>query len=109
MDEETAFWGVAVEGYDEDGHPTSVLLAWTGTAHDSEPFRVYRVFDFKEEAAGFVWRRFEHLGDPGFTKHLVENNIQFRKIKRNDIPDEHRVFSERKGLVTWVELLAEGE
>jgi len=30
MTEETTFWGVTVEGYDEGGHPTSILLAWKG-------------------------------------------------------------------------------
>jgi len=51
MTEETPFWGVTVEGYDEGGHPTSVLLAWKGTAPDRGPFRFYLVFDSKEGAA----------------------------------------------------------
>jgi hypothetical protein len=107
MDEETAFWGVAVEGYDKSGRPTSTLLAWRGTAPDRRSFRLYLVFDSKARAAEFVRRSFEHDGDPKFADDLVENNI--RKIKRNDIRDDDYVSLGGKGRVTWAELLAEGE
>jgi hypothetical protein len=105
MTEETTFWGVTVEGYDEGGHPTSVLLAWKGTAPDRGPFRFYLVFDSKERAAEFVRNSFPH--DPKVADDLVENNI--RKIKRNDIPDDDYVSLGGKGVVTWAELLSEGE
>ena len=96
---------MTVEGYDEGGQPTSVLLAWKGTAPDRGPFRFYLVFDSKERAAEFVRNSFPH--DPKLGENLVENNI--RKIKRNDIPDDYRVSLGGKGVVTWAELLAEGE
>ena len=96
---------MTVEGYDEGGHRSSVLLAWKGTAPDRGPFRFYLVFDSKEGAAEFVRNSFPH--DPKVADALVENNI--RKIKRNDIPDDYRVSLGGKGVVTWAELLAEGE
>jgi hypothetical protein len=103
--EETAFWGVTVEGYDKSGRRTSTLLEWKGTAPDSRPFRFYLVFDSKERAAEFVRNSFPH--DPKLADNLVENNT--RKIKRNDIPDDYRVSLGGKGVVTWAELLSEGE
>jgi hypothetical protein len=108
MDEETQLWGVAVEGYDKSGHPTSTLLVWKGTTPERKPFRLYPVFDSKQRAAQFVGTASAHVGDLELTNNLVDNNV--RRIKRNEIPDDHRVFlSDRKGVVTWAALLAEGE
>jgi hypothetical protein len=106
MTEDTAFWGVTVEGYDRSGRPLSTLLVWKGTAPDSGPFRFYLVFDSKERAAEFVRNSFPHE-HPKFVNGLVENNI--RQIERNDIPDDHLVSLGGKDVVTWEELLAEGE
>jgi hypothetical protein len=42
--------------------------------------------------------------------HLVEDLLEnIRPIKRDEIPEEHYVLSDRKGLVTWAKLLGEGE
>ena len=107
MSEETQFWGVAVEGYDKRGRSTSTLLVWRGTAPDRKPFRLYPVFASKENAAEFVRTASVRVGDPQFTNDLVDNNV--RRIKRGEIPADHRVLSDRRGVVTWAELLEEGE
>jgi hypothetical protein len=101
MSEETQFWGVAVEGYDQ-GHPESVLLEFPGATPDGKPFR-YPVFSSQERADKFVRQQGPQLG-----MELVEQaRANIRRIKRNEIPNEQYVSLDRGAPVKWKELLGE--
>jgi hypothetical protein len=102
MADETQFWGLAVEGYDQEGRPANVLLAgWRLDVPGGKVFHFYPVFDSREEAAEFVQIASEDGIDPVFT-NLTDN---IRNIRRDEIPDGHYVWSTRKGLVRWADLV----
>lgn len=105
MGEETAFYGVVVGSYDKGGEPASLRLVFPGTAPERNPFRFYPVFDSKEKAAEFVRMVSGDDPDPVFA-NLVDN---IREIKRDEIPEQHYVLYEGRGLVRWGELLNEGK
>jgi hypothetical protein len=77
-----------------------------GTAPAAKPFRFYPVFSSRERAEEFVREHGQELmvESPQLMEELLED---IRKIKRNEIPEKHYILSDRKGLVTWVELLGE--
>ena len=110
MSEETDFWGVVVPGYTEEGYRTTVLLpGWRLVGPNNEPLAVYPVFSSKERAATFVRKHGAQLVLDG-QRELVDKLVEdLRLIKRSEIQPEDYVLSDRKGLVTWADLLAEGE
>jgi hypothetical protein len=101
MGEETGFWGVAVEGYDQGGHPASVLLEFPGTAPDGKPFR-YLVFSSREGADEFVGEQWQKLS----ARLMEETRANIRQIRRNEIPNEQYVSLDRANPVKWKALLA---
>ena len=109
MSEETTFWGIASPGYGEGGRPESVLLpGWRLIGPDSRPIPFYPVFSSKDSAATFV---VEH-GDKLMTEspQLVEDLLEgIRLIKRSEIPPEHYVLSDHRGLLVKWSVLLGGE
>ena len=103
MSEETQFWGVAVESYDQGGHPTSALLKFpAGTP--GKRFQPYLVFSSRERADRFVQRQWQTLSQD----QLEQTVANIRQIRRDEIPAEHYVSLDENVPVTWAELLAGG-
>jgi hypothetical protein len=102
MSEETQFWGVAVERYDQGGRPTNALLEFSGITPENKPFRGYRVFSSSERADRFVQRQWQTLS-PDLLEQTVAN---IRQIRRDEIPEEHYVSLDENVPVTWAALLA---
>jgi hypothetical protein len=104
MSEETQFWGVAVEIYDQGGHPTNVPLESTGSTPESKLFRFYPVFSSRERADRFVRGQWQTLSE-----ELIEETVgNIRQIRRDEIPAEHYVSLDLNNPVTWAKLLAGG-
>jgi hypothetical protein len=102
MSEETQFWGVAVERYDQGGRPTNALLEFSGITPENKPFRGYRVFSSSERADRFVQGQWQTLS-PDLIEQTVDN---IRQIRRDEIPEEHYVSLDENVPVTWAALLA---
>ena len=104
MGEVTNFWGIATSRRRDETR----LFSWRATAPGTKTFRFYFVFSSRERAEKFVR---EHGGRLMVeVPHLVEDLLEnIRPIKRDEIPEEHYVLSDCKGLVTWAKLLGEGE
>ncbi len=102
MGEETNLWGMATRRRRGETR----LLSLRGKAPGAKPFRVYPVFSSRRRAEEFVRKHGRELimESPQLVEQLLED---LRKIKRDEIPEEHYVLSDRKGLVTWAELLGE--
>ena len=101
MSGETQFWGVAVESYDQGGHPTSALLKFpAGTP--SKRFQPYPVFSSRERAEQFVQWQWQTLSQ-GLIKQTVRD---IRQIRRDEISEEHYVSLDENDPVTWAALLA---
>jgi hypothetical protein len=103
MNEETEFWGVTVEGYDQCGHRGKVLLGFPGNAPARKGFRFYPVFSSREHAEEFVREQWQHLS-PQLMKQTLGH---IRQIKRHEVPGDHCVTLDHGDLVMWAELLAE--
>jgi hypothetical protein len=104
MSEETQFWGVGTPNAFRD----SPLMLWR---NESSPgSNVYPVFDSKRGAEDFVRAAYVRgtgdidIGSPA----LLETLKTIRRVKRDEIPPGQNVWYDRKGLVTWGELLEEG-
>ena len=98
MSEETNFWGVAVQGYGKGGYPASVLLpGWRLRLGfpGSKPVPFYPVFSSRESASAFVREHGVQL-EEDLLKNLLED---IRLIQRSEVPPEHYVLSDRRGLV----------
>jgi hypothetical protein len=107
MGEETNyFWGVPVRRVRRD--ETRLLLSWRGTSPGEKPFRFYPMFSSRGRAEEWVRKHGQELlvESPQLVEQLVGD---IRKIKRTEIRDEDYVLSDRKGLVTWAELLGGDE
>ena len=103
MNEETEFWGVTVEAYDQGSHRAKVLLEFPGSAPARKPFRFYPVFSSRERVEAFVREQWQHL-----SPHLMKQTLgNIRQIKRHEIPGDHYVSLDRGDLVKWAELLGE--
>ena len=104
MGEETNFWGIATSRRRDETR----LFSWRATAPGAKTFRFYFVFSSRERAEKFVREHGEKLmvEVPQLVEDLLEN---IRPIERDEIPEEHYVLSDCKGLVTWAKLLGEGE
>ena len=107
MGEETAFWGVVVP------RPTSTRwphgtgpLSWPAKRPDGKPLRYYPLFTSSARARVFVHEQGQQLMVEN--PHLMAQTLaNIRRIYRDEIPKEHFVSLDRKGLVTWAELLRE--
>jgi hypothetical protein len=101
VSEETQFWGVAVERYDQGGRPTNELLKSRRSA-GSEPSQVYPVFSSRERAERFVRAQRQTLSE-----EVIEQTVaNIRQISRDEIPAEHYVSLDLNHPVTWAKLLA---
>ena len=101
MSEETQFWGVAVERYDQGGRPTNALLEYSGITPESKPFRGYHVFSSRERAERFVRGQWQTLSE-----EVIEQTVaNIRQISRDEIPAEHYVSLDLNHPVTWAKLL----
>ena len=104
MSDETQFWGVAVDRYDQGGRPTNALLEYSGITPESKPFRGYPVFSSRERAEGFVQGQWQTL-----SQELIEQTVaNIRQIRRDEIPTEQYVSLDENVPVTWAALLAGG-
>ena len=101
MSEETQFWGVVVPRWPQG----TGLLPWRGRAADGKAVHYYPLFSSRERAATFVNERGRGLD----LKLVDEVRANLRRIYRDEIPDEHYVNLDGEGLVTWAEVLGEGE
>ena len=108
MSEETNFWGIAVQGYDVNGYPASVLLSgWRLNAPNSEPISFYPVFSSRESASDFVREHGKNLGlvrGRGEGSLLQDLLKDIRMIRRNEVSSDEYVLSDHSGLVKWSEL-----
>ena len=103
MSEETQFWGVAVDRYDQGGRRTNELLKSRRSA-GSEPSQVYPVFSSRERADRFVRAQWQTL-----SQELIEQTVaNIRQIRRDEIPADHYVSLDLNHRVTWAKLLAGG-
>ena len=101
MSEETQFWGVAVDRYDQGGRRTNELLKSRRSA-GSEPPQVYPVFSSKERADRFVRAQWQTL-----SQELIEQTVaHIRQIRRDEIPADHYVALDLNHPVPWAKLLA---
>jgi hypothetical protein len=104
MSDETQFWGVAVERYDQGGRPANELSEYSGITPENKPFRGYRVFSSRERADQFVQGQWQTL-----SQELIEQTAaNIRQIRRDEIPEEHYVSLDENVPVTWAALLAGG-
>ena len=102
MSEETQFWGVAVDRYDQGVRPTNALLEYSGITPENKPFRGCRVFSSRERADQFVQRQWQTL-----SQDLLEQTVaNIRQIRRDEIPAEQYVSLDENVPVTWAALLA---
>ena len=105
MGEETQFWGVAVDRYDQGGRPTNALLEYSGITPESKPFRGYHVFSSREHADRFVQEQWQTL-----SQELIGQTVaNIKQIRRDEIPAEHYVSLDLNSPVTWAKLLAGGQ
>ncbi len=104
MSEETQFWGITVPGPLRG--ESKLLPGWRLTVPDGKTIRFYPVFSSSERADEFVRKHGRELMVEN--RQLVEKlREDIRPIKRDEIPDGHHILSDRRGLVTWAELLEE--
>ena len=103
MSEETHYWGVVVPRWPAHLWPHGTgLLPWPGKLSGGKPVHYYPLFSSRERAEEFVREqgRAVRLENP----HLIEDTLSdIRKIYRDEIPDEHYVNVDGKGLVMWAE------
>jgi hypothetical protein len=118
VSEETRFWGLAIKGYDQEAYGQEVrresrlLGGWRLTFPNGETVPFHPVFSSRERAQDWVREHRQQLLSPPTAEklQLAEDLVDsVRPIKADDIPTDHYVWSDRKGLVTWGELLAEVE
>jgi hypothetical protein len=107
MGEETQFWGVVVPRWPARDWPHGTgLLQWRGNLPDGEPIHYYPLFSSEERAKAFVRER----GQEELESELREKTLEdIRRIYRYEIPDGYYVTLDGKGVVTWAQLLTEGE